>query len=111
MKNTFDNIFTSILEEYEKNPNIEQVQENNDVWELSKEGAKRLEAINLCIDKHTQKIESIVQARKNGLDLEDWISEEFEAITKNCSEEEKEQLNKVINDSLENYIANFESKI
>ena len=27
------------------------------------------------------------------------------------SEEEKEQLNKVINDSLEKYIANFESKI
>ena len=111
MENTFDNIFTSILEEYEKNPNIEQVLDNNDVWALSEEGVKRMEAINLCIDKHAQKIDSIAQARKNGLDLEDWISEEFETITKNCSEEEKEQLNKVINDSLENYIANFESKI
>lgn len=111
MKNSFDDIFSSILEEYEKTPNIEQVLDNNDEWALSEEGAKKLEAINLCIDMHTQKIESIVQARKNGLDLEDWISEEFEAITKNCSLEEKEQLNKVINDSLENYIANFESKI
>lgn len=111
MKDTFDDIFSSILEEYEKNPNIEQVLSNNGEWTLSEEGAKKLEAINLCIDKYTQKVESIVQARKNGLDLEDWISEEFEAITKNCSVEKKEQLNKVINDSLENYIANFESKI
>lgn len=111
MRTTFDNIFTSILEEYEKNPNVEQVLDNNDKWTLSEEGAKKLEAINLCIDKHTQKIESIVQARKNGLDLEDWISKEFETITKNCSEEEKELLNKVINDSLENYVAKFQSKI
>lgn len=111
MENTFDNIFTSILEEYEKNPNIEQLLDSNNEWALSEGGKKKLEAINVCIDKYAQKIDSIAQARKNGLDLEDWISEEFEAITKNCSEEEKEQLNKVINDSLENYIANFESKI
>ena len=111
MKNTFDNIFSSILEEYEMNPNIEQMLENNNELALSEEGKKKLEAINICIDKHEQKIGSIVQARKNGIDLEDWLSEEFETITKNCSEEEKEQLTKVISNSLENYIANFESNI
>ena len=84
MKETFDDILTSTLEELEKNPDMsieELMNSQTRKYNVSEEAKESLAETFACLDKFAEKSESLTEARKAGLTRGQWMVNEIEQMT------------------------------
>ena len=96
MEQNFQNILSSLLEEYDKSKDIETVLNREDG--LSEEGKRLLNETTGMIDAFNEAYNELQDAKDNGLTTQDWLEEELgkhpEEIIKPILEGVKENLNK-----------------
>lgn len=106
MKETFEDILTSTLEELEKNPdmNIEDLMNSQtSKYNVSEEAQESLAETFACLDKFAEKSESLDEARKAGLTRGQWMVSEIEQMTKDCCQDEKDAVATAIVTSIEQH--------
>ena len=96
MEQNFQNILGSLLEEYDKNKDINAVLNREDG--LSEAGKDLLNETTQMIDAFNEAYNELQEAKDNGMTTQDWIEEELskhpEEIIKPILEGVKENLNK-----------------
>ena len=106
MKETFDDILTSTLEELEKNPDMsieELMNSQTRKYNVSEEAKESLAETFACLDKFAEKSKSLTEARKAGLTRGQWMVNEIAQMTKDCSQEEKDAVATAIVTSIEQH--------
>lgn len=104
MQETFTNILSSLLEDYEKNPEQDLelfLQTKFKEMGLSEDDAKLLDETNDYISAFADKAESLAKAREEGKTRGQWIAGEMERMTDGRSEEEKATLATAITEANE----------
>ena len=96
MEQNFQNILSSLLEEYDKSKDIEAVLNREDG--LSEEGKQLLNETTGMIDDFNKAYNELQDAKDNGLTTQDWLEEELgkhpEEIIKPILESVKDVLRK-----------------
>ena len=96
MEQNFQNILSSLLEEYDKSKDIEAVLNREDG--LSEEGKRLLNETTGMIDDFNEAYNELQEAKGNGMTTQDWLEEELgkhsKEIIKPILEGVKENLNK-----------------
>ena len=96
MEKNFQNILSSLLEEYDKSKDIKSVLNREDG--LSEKGKQLLNETTGMIDEHNEAYNELQEAKGNGMTTQDWLEEELgkhpEEIIKPILEGVKENLNK-----------------
>lgn len=113
MKQTFENILTSLLEAYENNPaqNIDVlIEEKCKEWNLSEEQTCSLKETNDLIDSFNEYANSLEKAKSQGWSRKRWILSEMDRITDGRSEEEKAQIASAISNTNEKVIEETTTK-
>jgi len=101
---TFEEILTSVLESYEKNPNqdidvlIEKLSEEN---ELPEDMKTSLKETNEYLDGFATNAESLAKAKAEGKSRKRWMLEQIDRITDGRPEEEKAKIVSAISDANE----------
>ena len=107
MNNDFQNMLTSMLEEYENGGDVNTVIENScKKYAVSQEVCDKIQQVNALLDAFAQKAESLQQTKEKGGNRRQWMEDEIERIVDGRSEEEKAMLltemSKIEEDSFEN---------
>lgn len=111
MSKTFEEILTSLLEEYQQREDADQVIEKALKEEcVSKEGAEKIEKVNELLDAFAQKAESLQQAKAEGSNRGVWMERELDTMTEGRSEEEKILLINKVSETAEETINNALTK-
>ena len=96
MEQNFQDILSSLLEEYEKSKDIDAVLNRED--RLSEEGKQLLNETTGMIDDFNEAYNELQEAKGNGMTTQDWLEKELgkhpEEIIKPILEGVKENLNK-----------------
>ena len=106
MNNEFQNMLTSMLEEYENGGDVNTVIENScKKYAVSQEVCDKIQQVNALLDAFVEKAESLQQAKKEGGNRRQWMEDEIELIADGRSEEEKAllltEISKIEEDSFE----------
>ena len=106
MNNEFQNMLTSMLEEYENGGDVNTVIENScKKYGVSQEACDKIQQVNALLDAFAEKAESLQQAKKEGGNRRQWMEDEIELIADGRSEEEKAllltEMSKIEEDSFE----------
>lgn len=110
MSNSFEEIFSSLLDAYEKNPNA-------DIDALIKEQAKAeglTDADQADLDETMATVEdlhkaemSLAEAKENGDSREDWLHDQMDEITKDLNDEQKDTAAKAILEAQNNVMKDY----
>ena len=96
MVNNFQNILSSLLEEYDKSKDIEAVLNREDG--LSEAGKQLLNETNKTIDAFNEAYNELQDAKDNGMTTNEWLEEELgkhpEEVIKPILESVNDKLNK-----------------
>ncbi|MBE6268559.1 MAG: hypothetical protein E7092_06165 [Bacteroidales bacterium] len=103
MNNDFEDILTSMLEEYENGTDVATIIENSSK-EMSVENAELLAASNNMIDAISEKAQLLADARKQRKSRKQWMAEQFDEITDGKTEEEKAAIASAISGVSENIV-------
>jgi len=103
MNKTFDEILSSMLEEYQKGEKtLDQIiAEATAEAEFTEEDNKLLDEANAVLDKFDEKAKSLDEAKKKGISREEWLLNEIEVAAEGKSDEEKAKLLNSIESALE----------
>lgn len=110
MSNSFEEIFSSLLDAYEKNPNA-------DIDALIKEQAKAeglTDADQADLDETMATVEdlykaemSLAEAKENGDSRQDWLHAQMDEITKDLNDEQKDTAAKAILEAQNNVMKDY----
>lgn len=110
MSNSFEEIFSSLLDAYEKNPNA-------DIDALIKEQAKAeglTDADQSDLDETLATVEdlhkaemSLAEAKKDGDSREDWLHDQMDEITKDLNDEQKDTAARAILEAQNNVMKDY----
>ena len=93
MNNEFNELLTSILEEYENSRDANAVIESScKNAGINDEAASKIQEINELLDAFAQKAESLQLAKEEGESRRQWMESQFDEMTKGRSDEEKTEL-------------------
>lgn len=110
MSNSFEEIFSSLLDAYEKNPNA-------DIDALIKEQAKAeglTDADQADLDETMATVEdlhkaemSLAEAKENGDSRQDWLHDQMDEITKDLNDDQKDTAAKAILEAQNNVMKDY----
>lgn len=105
MPQTFEDILTSMLEQFENNPNQDidvLVKDECEKMGVSEEGKALLSETNEYIDGFAERMASLQKAKENGKSRKQWMLEEMDRILEGRDEQEKAEIVSAISDAGEN---------
>jgi len=104
MDKTKEQILDELLKAYEsmeqKDFNAFLQEQAQALW-LTKEQLAFLEEGNRVIDEINAKALELVEAKKNGLNRQEWMQQEFDTALDDRTEEEKVQVLEIINEAMD----------
>lgn len=107
MEKSFEDILTSMLEEYDKSDgqNVDAlIEEACKKQGVSEDGMALLHETNSYIDEFGRKAKELSEARENGKSREQWLQEELDKTMEGRSEEEKVKIVNAISETNERAI-------
>lgn len=106
MSKDFEDILTSLLDEYQECGDVNTVIGNScKKFAVSQETFDKIQQVNALLDAFAEKAESLQQAKEEGGNRRQWMEDEIELIADGRSEEEKAllltEMSKIEEDSFE----------
>lgn len=113
MKQTFDEIVTSLLEDYEGNPEQDidaLIEKKCKEWNFTEDQMSMLKEVNDYLDGFAIKRGELAEARSEGKTRKSWVLGEVDAVAENKSEEEKASLVSAVSDTLDKVMEDAATK-
>ncbi|MBO7256576.1 MAG: hypothetical protein J6V04_04550 [Bacteroidales bacterium] len=93
MSKDFEDILTSLLDEYQECGDVNTVIGNScKKFAVSQETFDKIQRVNALLDAFAEKAESLQQAKEQGKSRRQWMKAELDAITEGRTEEDKTNL-------------------
>lgn len=114
MSNSFNEIFSSLLDAYEKNPNGDidaLIKAQGEKEGLSADGIEELnQTLNMVEQLHDAELQ-LAEAKENGDSREDWLAGQVDDITKDLTDEQKDIAVKAITEAQAKVINDYAEEV
>ena len=107
MKQTFDEIITSLLEDYEGNPEQDidaLIEKKCKEWNFTEDQMSMLKEVNDYLDGFAVKRGELAEARSEGKTRKSWVLGEVDAVLEGRSEDEKASFVSAVSDTLDTVV-------
>lgn len=114
MSNTFNEIFSSLLDEYEKNPNADVdalIKAQCEKEGLADDNIKEIGETLDMVEKLQNAEMSLVDAKENGDSREDWLAGQIDEITDGMTDEQKDVAVKAITEAQTKVINDYAEEV